>query len=155
MWTYAGQTRSGTWYPSGVLYTEIVVDGMIEFLLTAQVALRRLDRCVAEQELYLLQFSTRQMAQPGACTAQVRRGKILDSSALRRSFTTCHIAFGVSPSPQSLPMRFTRRKIVPALISAVAIQASSVCLTHDGTGTVRMCFPLPIKSAMTQCSSRI
>ena len=69
MWTYAGQTRSGTWYPSGVLYTEIVVDGMIEFLLTAQVALRRLDRCVAEQELYLLQFSTRQMAQPGACTA--------------------------------------------------------------------------------------
>jgi hypothetical protein len=45
------------------------------------------------------------------------------------------------------------RKMAPVLISAVAVQASSVRLTH--AGTVRICFPLPIESAITQCSSRI
>ena len=71
------------------------------------------------------------------------------------AFTTCPIAFGVSRSPQSLPMRLTRRKMMPALIPAATVHASRARLTHAGTGTVRICFPLPIKSAMTQCSSRI
>src|ERR1035438_2142031 len=65
------------------------------------------------------------------------------------------IAFGVMPSPQTLPIRFTRRKIVHPLISAHAIHASMARFTQPGTGTVRMCFPLPIRSATTQCSCRI
>jgi hypothetical protein len=48
------------------------------------------------------------------------------------------------PSPQTLPIRFTRRKIVPPLISADAIHASMARFTQPGTGTVHMCFPLPI-----------
>ena len=52
------EVRFSDRYPSGVLHTEIVIDGAIEFLLAAQVALGRLNRCVAEQELYLLQLST-------------------------------------------------------------------------------------------------
>src|ERR1022692_2807330 len=59
-------------------------------------------------------------------------------------FTICQISFGVMPSPQTLPIRFTRRKIVPPLISAHAIHASMARFTQPGTGTVRMCFPLPI-----------
>ena len=62
--------------PTEVLHTEIVVDGMIEFLLAAQVTLGRLNRCVAQQQLNLLQFSTRQVAQPGAGTTQIVRGEI-------------------------------------------------------------------------------
>jgi hypothetical protein len=32
------------------------------------------------------------------------------------AFTTCQIAFGVIPSPQTVPSRLTRRKIAPPLI---------------------------------------
>jgi hypothetical protein len=51
---------------SGVFQAEVVVDCMMEFLLAAQITLGRLNRGVAEEELDLLQFSTRQMTQPGA-----------------------------------------------------------------------------------------
>ena len=44
--------------PLGVFQTEVVVDRMAEFLLAAQVTLGGLNRCVAEKELDLLQFST-------------------------------------------------------------------------------------------------
>lgn len=72
--------------PSGVLHTEVVVDRMTKLLLAAQVTLGRLNRCMAEQELYLLQFAARQVAQPGAGTSQIVRSKILDASALCSSF---------------------------------------------------------------------
>src|SRR6266446_4572920 len=80
------KSRSGTGGRSGVLQTKVVVDGMAEFLLAAQVTLGRLNRCVAEEELYLLQFSICQMAQPGAGATQIVWGKILDSSASRSAF---------------------------------------------------------------------
>jgi hypothetical protein len=149
------KSYSGTGGPSGVLDTEVIVDRMTEFLLAAQVTLGRLNRCVAEQELDLL-------SSPPAkwhSRAQVRRkscgARFLMTVRCAAAFTTCHIAFGVRPSPQSLPRRSTRQKTVPAVIPADAVQPSTVCFAHAGTGTVRICFPLPTKSAMTQCSSRI
>jgi hypothetical protein len=46
------------WHPSGVLHTEIIIDRMIEFLFAAQVAFGRLNGCVAEQELNLLELQS-------------------------------------------------------------------------------------------------
>lgn len=74
---------------------------------------------------------------------------------LAAAFTTCQIALGVIASPQGLTRRLTRRKIIPLLMPAAVVHSSTAHFTQFGTGTVRMCFPLPTKSAITQCSSRI
>src|ERR1022692_2035904 len=117
---------------------------MPKFLLAAQVTLGRLNRRVAEQKLDLFQFATRQVAQPRATAAQIVGAWVLDTSALRSTFHNMPDRFRRDAIPQTLPIRFTRRKIVPPLISAHAIHASMARFTQPGTGTVRMCFPLPI-----------
>ncbi len=110
-------------YPSGVLHTQIVVDGMIEFLLAAQVAFGRLNRCVAEQELHLLQLSTSQMAQPGACPTQVVRGQVLDASALRRGF-------------HNMPYRFRCEPVAPKLAHAVHPTENGAAVDFGSRGPV-------------------
>jgi hypothetical protein len=57
------------------------------------------------------------------------------------------------PWPQSLPARQTHRNNGPSRMSAAANHASSVSFTQFGTGTVRMCLPLPA-TTMAQRSSR-
>jgi hypothetical protein len=98
---------------SGFLHAEIFVDGMIEFLPAAEGSAPTLNRCVAEQELYLLQFPTSRTVQTGACTTQVVRGKILDTGALCRGIHNMHIAFGVSPPFKS--SRWHPRHYVPLM----------------------------------------
>ena len=66
------------------------------------------------------------------------------------AFTMCQIALGVILSPQILPSRLTRRKIAPPPMPAAVVHSSTARFVHPGTGTVRMCFPLPIRSAITQ-----
>ena len=48
-----------------------------------------------------------------------------------------------------------RCDIGPSLMSVALTHSSTARFAHTGTGTVRMCFPFPIRSASTQCSSRI
>jgi hypothetical protein len=65
-------------------------------------------------------------------------------------------------SAETSPVRRTRICIVsgcqwnngPLAIPAAVSQASSVCFTQVGTGTVRMCLPLPTRSTIAQRSSR-
>ena len=47
------------------LYSHLVVDGVTQLLLAAQIPLGRLDGDVSEQELNLVQFTARDVAQPG------------------------------------------------------------------------------------------
>ncbi len=76
------------------------------------------------------------------------------SARFATAFTMCQMALGVIPAPQILSSRLTRRKIAPLFVPAALIHSSTARFVHVGTGTVRMCFPLPIKSAITQCFSR-
>src|SRR6516225_6652818 len=57
------------------------------------------------------------------------------------------------PVPQTDPRLLTQRKTRPLEIPPAAVQASTADLTQFGTGTVRICLPLPIRSTIAQCSS--
>jgi hypothetical protein len=60
------------------------------------------------------------------------RGERLDASALRSDFHNMPYCLRREPSPQHCPRRLTRRKTVPALISAAEVHASTICFTHAG-----------------------
>ena len=68
--------------------------------------------------------------------------------------TTCQIALGVTLSPQIHSDQLTRRKIKPPSMAAALVHSSTARFAHTGTRTVRMWFPLPMRSAITECSSR-
>jgi len=58
---------------------EPVVHGVPQLLLAAEVALGRLDRHVAQQELDLVEFTAGQVAQPRARATQVIGRELLDA----------------------------------------------------------------------------
>lgn len=60
------------------LDADAIIDSAANALLAAQITLSRLDGDVPEKKLYLLQFSTSGMAQPGARSAKIVRRKSLD-----------------------------------------------------------------------------
>jgi hypothetical protein len=68
--------------------------------------------------------------------------------------TTCQTVFSEMLLPESLSARQTHRNNGPLAIPVAVSQASSVCFTQVGTGTVRMCLPLPTRSTIAQRSSR-
>ena len=88
--------------------------------------------------------------------AHVRRQSWGDISGIPTfaevSFTTCQITFSVMPSPQTVPVRLMQRNN-PSAIGTDLVPAAMADFSQCGTGTVRMCAALPMRSAMTQCSS--
>jgi hypothetical protein len=68
--------------------------------------------------------------------------------------TTCQTVFSEMPSPHGLPARQTHQKRGPLSMPAAVSHTSSASFTQFGTGTVRICRPLPIKSTIAQRSSR-
>jgi hypothetical protein len=74
--------------------------------------------------------------------------KVLDAGTLRGCLHDVPNRFGVILSPEILSDRRTRRKIGPPLMAAALVHSSTARFAHTGTGTVRMCFPLPIRSAI-------
>jgi len=57
------------------------------------------------------------------------------------AFTTCQIAFGVSPAPQSLPIRLTRRKIVPVRFRRPRSSSRQRVSPKPGPGRFGYAFP--------------
>ena len=70
------------------------------------------------------------------------------SARLVAALTNRQTALGVILSPQIFPNRLTRRKIVPRLMPAAVVHSWTARFAHTGTGTVRMCLALPIKSGL-------
>lgn len=61
-WAHLEPFQLGGCRPSAVFQSEIVVHGMAEFLLAAEIPLGCLNRCVSQQKLNLLKFSACEMA---------------------------------------------------------------------------------------------
>jgi hypothetical protein len=59
-----------------------IIDRVAQVLFAAEIAFRRLDRGVAQQELYLLQLATAAMAEFRTGPAQVVRGNMLQPHPL-------------------------------------------------------------------------
>ena len=70
------------------------------------------------------------------------------------AFTTPQMTFGLNPPFPTRWALLMGRNIGPVLTPAAVIQLSTAVFTQPGTGTVRTWPPLPIMSAITQCSSR-
>lgn len=102
----------------------------------------------------LLQFASRNVTQTSARTPQIMRSKLAKLSFRGNSLTTHQITFSETLSPQTVPVLLTQRKNRPEVTGAAVVQQSRAVLTHSGTGTVRMCPPLPYRSTMTHRSSR-
>ena len=66
------------------------------------------------------------------------------SARFAAALTMCQMAFGVSPVPHIFPSLPTRRKSAAAFILAASVQSLTARFVQTGTGTVRMCVPLPI-----------
>jgi hypothetical protein len=95
------------------------------------------------------------MAQTGASAAKVMRRKLLDTGTRRSRSNDLPITFGVIPSPQTRPALFIYRAKKYSLFDAAAsFQSSMATFTQPGLGMVRTWPAFPIKSAITQCSSR-
>src|SRR5688572_8788409 len=70
---------SKIWFDS-----QTIVHGIPELLLASEIALRRLNGNVAEQELDLVQFAARQVAQTRAGSSQIVRRQFVDAGASSR-----------------------------------------------------------------------
>jgi hypothetical protein len=129
---------------------------MNKILFRTQIALRRLHRCMAEQQLDLLQFAAGRPAQLGAGAARIVRripGTPATSAYRPRN---CQTTFSLRLSPQTSSPRFTGRNTKPSVMTAAEVQASIAIFVHVGIGIVRMrtrpC--LPTRSTMHHRLSR-
>ena len=140
--------------PWSRLQPDLVVDRLPQPLLTPEVAFRRFHRNVPEKELDLLQFAACRMAQARARPPTVVGCKLLNALALCAVLHNVPDAlFGDAVSPNRT-LATHAAKHPPSPTPAALVHSWSAAFTQSGTGTVRICLPLPIKSTSAQCSSR-
>jgi hypothetical protein len=107
-----------------------------------------------QKKLDLFKLTAGIMAKSCAGSSKIMRtsrGMFMFAAAF---LTTCQTIFSEIPSPQIFPARQTHRNNGPFSIPAAASHASSFSFTQLGTGTVRMCLPLPMRSTIAHRSSR-
>src|SRR5579859_2820708 len=132
-----------------------IIYRMSEILLAAEIAFGCLHRCMAQQELNLLQLATARVAQLRTGSPQVMRRNMLQARSLAATLDYVpHHILRDAFSPHLSRSRNSSKD--PSLRTlAATIHRSSAALTHCGMGTVRMCPPLPIRSTTAQCLWRI
>lgn len=98
-----------------------IVDRMAEILFAAEIAFRRLDGGMSQQELNLLKFATAAVAS----FAQVLRkscGAICSKPVFwQQLLTTYHTTFCEMPLPHTVPVLATARKILPSVTPAATV----------------------------------
>jgi hypothetical protein len=110
----------------------------------------RLDENMPKEELYLFEFASSLVTQTGAAPTEIMRRNAPNPKSEATCLTIDQTTLAVNPLRQTLPVLLTERKRTPLCSFAEAIQVSTAALTQFGTGTIRMCPPLPTRSAKTQ-----
>ena len=132
----------------------MIIYGIFDLLLRAQVTLGSLDRYVAGQELDLFEFAAGNMAESGAGSPQIVGRNLFNPDALREIPNDVpHHLFSYTISPDA-PALLIDRNREPDTVPDSWAHSSIRFLTQSGTGTVRTCLPLPIRSTMAQWPSR-
>ena len=90
-----------------------------------------------KKKLNLLQFTACGAAKPSAASTEIVRGEFAYANLTGELLDDVPDQLLVTVSPQTLPALLTRRKTLPALIPAAAVQLLSRPVTQSGTGTVR------------------
>ena len=98
-----------------------IIYRMSEILLAAEIAFGCLHRCMAQQELNLLQLAAARVAQLRTGSPQVVRCNMLQAALSQHVFTTYHTTFCEIPFPHTFPALATARKILPSVTPAARI----------------------------------
>jgi hypothetical protein len=108
----------------------VVVDSDAQLLFAAEVLLGRLHADMPEEELDLLQFASRNVAQTGTCTLQIVRGKVAKLSFRGKLLDHApdHF-FGDTFALRGLSLAHTP-KDRPEVTRAAVVQESSAVLTY-------------------------
>lgn len=135
------------------LNADLVVNGVSKMLLAAEISLGRLHGDMPKQKLDLVQFTSGIAAQSGTSPPEVMRGKFINGcplGAVLHDMPHNPFRYTISPSlsgPANAPEHTTFAQPRDASHESIAL------LTQSGTGTVRTCRALPIKSTIAQWSS--
>ena len=132
-----------------------IIYRMSEILFAAEIAFRRLDRCVAQQELNLLQFAAARVAQLRTGSPQVMRRNMLQARSLAASLD--HVPHNIlrDAFPPHLSRSGNPSKDPSLRDPGCYDPLIERCFDPFGIGTVRMWPPLPIRSTTAQCPWRI
>ena len=131
-----------------------IIDNILQLLFAPDVSLRCLNGSVPEQKPDLFEFATAIVTEPSTCTSKIVGRQMLDALP-GTPLDGYHTTFAVTPASCSFPNLETLLNIRPSLTPECRSQASTSCLDHAGTGTVRSRLPLPIRSTITHRPSRV
>ena len=111
-----------------------VINSVVEALFASEVSLSCLNRDMAQQELYLLQFTTCLMAKTGTGATEVMGRQSWNLTDLCFLLHHAQMTFGLKPQPQTRPALLIDRSRMPSAIPAAAIHASIPALTSPESG---------------------
>lgn len=132
----------------------MIIDSFSKALPATEITFCRLDAHITEQELDLRQLTTGLMTQRRTGPSQVVKRHFLKSTHRGHRLYQAPDHLGLKPFAAILLDLLITLKTGPADIPAATSNLSTPVLTQDGSGTVLTWPPLPMRSAIIQCSCR-